>query len=125
MNGRSVRPWARGLRAETVAALWLMLKGYRVLGRRVRFAAGSGAGEIDLIARRGRALVFVEVKARADLGSAAEAIRPEQRRRIVRAAEAFLAGRPDLSGLEVRFDAILVAPGRIPRHISGAWRADE
>ena len=113
-----------GRTAETVAALWLMLKGYRVLGRRVRFAAGSGAGEIDLIARRGRTLVFVEVKARADLDAAAFAVAPGQRRRIARAAEAFLAARPDLSKLDVRFDAVLVAPGRWPRHWPGAWTMD-
>ena len=124
MNGRSVRSWTRGLRAETIAALWLMLKGYRVLGRRVRFAAGSGAGEIDLIARRGRTLAFVEVKARPDLDAAAFALAPEQRRRIVRAAQAFLAARPDLGRLHVRFDAVLVAPGRLPRHWPGAWTAD-
>lgn len=114
-----------GRAGEFIAALLLRLKGYRVLARRFSLGAGTGAGEVDLIARRGRTLVFVEVKTRAGLDVAALAILPGQRRRIVRAAEAFLAGRPDLSGLEVRFDAILVAPGRIPRHISGAWRADE
>lgn len=121
MSGRSQ---ARGRAAETIAALWLMAKGYRVLGRRVRGAPGSGAGEIDLIARRGRTLAFVEVKTRPDLDEAAFAIGPEQRRRIVRAAEAFLAARPDLSGLTLRFDAVLVAPRRLPRHWPGAWTAD-
>ncbi|MEK7245138.1 MAG: YraN family protein [Pseudomonadota bacterium] len=113
-----------GRAGEFAAALLLRLKGYRVLARRFSVGAGTGAGEVDLIARRGRTLAFVEVKTRADLGSAAEAVLPEQRRRIVRAAEAFLAGRPALQGLEVRFDAVLVAPGRIPRHLPGAWRAD-
>lgn len=118
------RSWAKGLAAETAAALWLMLKGYRVLGRRVRGAPGSGAGEIDLIARRGRTLAFIEVKTRPDLDAAAFAIGPEQRRRIARAAEAFLAARPDLGGLDVRFDAVLVAPRQLPRHWPGAWTAD-
>ncbi|MEK7820397.1 MAG: YraN family protein [Pseudomonadota bacterium] len=118
------RSWAKGLAAETAAALWLMLKGYRVLGRRVRGAPGSGVGEIDLIARRGRTLAFIEVKTRPDLDAAAFAIGPEQRRRIARAAEAFLAARPDLSGLDIRFDAVLVAPRRLPRHWPGAWTAD-
>ena len=112
-------------RAGAFVAALLRLKGYRVLARRFALRPGTGAGEVDLIARRGRTLAFVEVKTRADLDVAALAILPEQRRRIVRAAEAFLAGRPDLSGLEVRFDAILVAPGRLPRHLPGAWRADE
>ena len=123
MNDKHARTWAKGLKAETVAALWLMLKGYRVLERRVRFAAGSGAGEIDLIVRRGRTLAFVEVKARPDPDAAAFAIAPEQRRRIARAAEAFLAARPDLGRLDIRFDAVLVAPGRWPRHWPGAWTA--
>lgn len=118
------RSWAKGLAAETVAALWLMLKGYRVLGRRVRGAPGSGVGEIDLIARRGRTLAFIEVKTRPALDEAAFAIGPEQRRRIARAAEAFLAARPDLRGLDIRFDAVLVAPRRLPRHWPGAWSAD-
>lgn len=114
-----------GRAGEFSAALLLRLKGYRVLARRFSLGAGTGAGEVDLIARRGRTLAFVEVKARTGLDAAAEAIRPEQRRRIVRAAEAFLAERPGLSELEVRFDAVLVAPGRFPRHLPGAWRADD
>jgi putative endonuclease len=122
MSGRGAHAIGRG--AEFAAAFLLRLKGYRVLARRYATGAGTGAGEVDLIARRGRTLAFVEVKARADLDRAAEAVRPEQRRRIVRAAESFLAHRPELRALEVRFDAVLVAPGRLPRHIPGAWRAD-
>jgi putative endonuclease len=116
MNGRA---------AEIVASLLLLCKGYRVLARRFSTGAGTGAGEVDLIARRGRTLAFVEVKSRPDLNTAAESIRPEQRRRIARAAESYVARRPELGGLDVRFDAILVAPGRLPRHVPGAWRADE
>lgn len=114
-----------GRMGEFAAWLLLRLKGYRVLARRFALGAGTGAGEVDLIARRGRTLAFVEVKARSDLDVAAESIRPEQRRRIVRAAEAFRAGHPELLHLDVRFDAILVAPGRLPRHLPGAWRADD
>ncbi len=108
-----------GLRAESLAAWWLRLKGYRVLERQLRL----GVGEIDLVVRRGRTLVFVEVKRRADLSEAAEAIRLQQRRRIERAAEGYLARLPDRSVLEVRFDALLLAPWRLPRHIEGAWRS--
>ena len=115
---------AIGRAAEFAARVLLRLKGYRVLARRFATGSGTGAGEVDLIVRRGRTLAFVEVKARASLGSAAEAIRPEQRRRIVRAAEAFLAKRPEMRDLDIRFDAVLVAPGRWPRHVPGAWRAD-
>lgn len=115
----------KGRIAEFAAFLLLLCKGYRVLARRFSVGAGTGAGEVDLIALRGCTLIFVEVKSRADMALAAESIRPEQRRRIVRAAEAFLAKRPELCDLDVRFDAILVAPGRLPRHIPDAWRANE
>jgi len=104
--------------AERLAAWRLLLSGYRVVARNYR----SPAGEIDLVVRRGRTLVFVEVKARARLAEAAEAIRANQRRRIRNAAAAFLARHPDLNSLDLRFDAVLVAPGRLPRHLPDAWR---
>jgi len=108
-----------GLRAETAAALLLRLKGYRVLAR--RFPAP--VGEIDLIVRRGKLLAFVEVKARPTLDMAAESIRPAQRVRIVRGAEAFLSRHPRYTGYDLRFDAVLVAPGRFPRHLEAAFDA--
>ena len=114
------RAWLRGRRGEGLAVAWLRFKGYRVVARNLR----SGAGEIDLIARRGGVLAMVEVKTRGDLARAQEALSPRQRRRIVRAAEAFLQQRPDLARLSVRFDVILVAPGRLPRHLMDAWRPD-
>ena len=82
-----------GHRSEAIAAWWLRLKLYRIVARRYRTAAG----EIDLIVRRGRTLVFVEVKARADFRVAAEAVSPRQQHRIARAASQFLAARPDLA----------------------------
>jgi putative endonuclease len=114
----------RGLDAERLAALWLRLKGYRVLARGFSIGRGRGAGEVDLIVRRGRTIAFVEIKARATLAEAAAAISPAQRNRIVRAAHAFLAGRSDLAAYTVRFDAVLIAGGKLPRHISDAWRMD-
>lgn len=107
-----------GLRAESLAALLLRLKGYSILARRLR----TRAGEIDLVARRGRTLVFVEVKARADLADAADALAMRQRARLARAAGLFLAARPLLDGMNVRFDVVLVAPRRFPRHLADAWR---
>ncbi|HEV2673701.1 MAG TPA: YraN family protein [Aliidongia sp.] len=109
-----------GHRSETIAAWWLRLKGYRIVARRYRTAAG----EIDLIVRRGRVLVFVEVKARADFRSAADAVSPRQRHRIARAAAQFLAARPDLAALDQRFDALLIVRRTWPRHLPDAWRAD-
>ncbi len=110
--------YGAGRRAELLAAWWLRLKGYRILARGLRLPVG----EIDLVARRGRRLAFVEVKRRRSLEAALAAITPRQRRRIMRAAEAWLAGRPDLAGCERRFDALLLVPGRRPRHLPDAWR---
>ena len=108
-----------GHRAEALAALMLRCKGYRILAR--RFV--SPAGEIDLVVKRGKLVAFVEVKARASLDAAAESVRHAQRARIVRAAEAFLARRPDLMNHDMRFDAVLIAPGRLPRHLISAFDA--
>ncbi|MBV8492137.1 MAG: YraN family protein [Alphaproteobacteria bacterium] len=99
----------------------LRLRGWRVVASHWR----CPSGEIDILARRGRVLAIIEVKSRRDLASAAEAVLPRQRRRIARAASAFLMMRPDLAGLTVRFDVMLVAPPRPPRHFVGMWRSDE
>lgn len=95
----------------------LLAKGYRVVARRFR----AGVGEIDIVARRGNDLVFVEVKARERLDDAAEAVTARQQRRIIAAAEAWLAANPDDMTRNIRFDAILVAPRRWPRHILAAF----
>lgn len=104
--------------AEWLAAWRLRLAGYRVLTRNFR----SPAGEIDLVVRRRRTVVFVEVKTRGTLADAAEAIRSGQQRRIRNAATAFLARHPHLNDCDLRFDAVLVAPGHLPRHLPDAWR---
>lgn len=114
----------RGVRAETLAAWWLRLKGYRVLATGFTLGRGRSAGEIDLIVRRGNVVAFVEIKARANLAQAAQAITPAQQRRIGQAARAFLARRPELAACVLRFDAVLITPAGIPRHICDAWRMD-
>lgn len=124
MTAKRLRALTRGRLAEMAAALWLRLKGYSILARHVTTGRGTGAGEIDIIARRGNLLAFIEVKARPDFAQAAQAIGPQQRRRIARAAEAFLARRPELAHCAMRFDAVLVSPWRPLRHISDAWRMD-
>jgi putative endonuclease len=106
-----------GLSAESRAAVFLIAKGYRIVSRRWR----SPFGEVDIIARRRRTLVFVEVKARDLLDDAAEAVTPRQRQRIIGAAEAWLASHPKDAMCDIRFDAVLVAPRRMPRHIPGAF----
>ena len=109
-----------GLKAESIAVLLLRLKGYSIVARRY---AVSG-GEIDLIARRGGSIAFVEVKARADLDAAASAISATKRRRIARAARVWLARNPWAAGLTLRGDAVFVAPRRLPRHAPSAYRLE-
>ena len=109
-----------GRRQEIVAALWLMAKGYRILGLRLR----TPAGEIDLIAQRGGVLAVVEVKSRTSLEAALEAVSPIQRQRLRRAGQALAARRPGLMRLNVRLDLVALAPHRWPRHIADAWRDD-
>jgi putative endonuclease len=108
-----------GLTAESRAALLLVAKGFRILARRWK----SPVGEIDIVARRRGLLVFVEVKARDDLDDAAWSVTDRQRARIVAAAEAWLARYPDPRVRDIRFDAMLVAPRRVPRHIPAAFDA--
>jgi putative endonuclease len=109
-----------GRRAETAAALWLQLKGYRILERRVR----TPVGEIDLVAARGKMLVFVEVKSRATLAAAQEAVTPETRRRIAEAARLWVSRHRRMQDWRWRFDIVALAPGRLPKHLPGAWRQD-
>jgi putative endonuclease len=108
-----------GISAESRAAAFLIAKGFRILARRWR----SPLGEIDIVARRRHLLVFAEVKARASLAEAAESVDQRQRRRIAAAAEIWLAANPDKTIFDIRFDAILVAPRKIPRHIPAAFEA--
>lgn len=107
-----------GRRGEVLAALLLMLKGYRILG----FRLASPQGEIDLLALRGGTLVVAEVKRRTTIEAALEAVRPDQRARLRRAAAAIAAGRPALKGAAIRLDLVALAPGRLPRHIPDAWK---
>jgi putative endonuclease len=107
-----------GRRAEARAAWWLRLKGYRILETRYR----TPMGEIDLIARRGGCIAFVEIKARHSLAAGLEAVSPAARRRIARAAEAFLAQRR-LTPETARFDLIVMRPRRLPCHVADAWRS--
>lgn len=105
-----------GRRAESLAALWLQLKGWKILARRAR----TPVGEVDLIARRGRTLAFVEVKARASADQAALALDDYRLRRVAAAAEA-LAPRYARPGDDLRLDAIFIVPRRWPRHLVNVW----
>jgi len=107
-----------GHAAEWVAAFWLMLRGYRILGFRLK----SRAGEIDLLACRGRVLAVVEVKRRATIQAARLALKPAQFDRLVAAGEAIRRNRPTLKGLDLRIDIVALAPWRFPRHLRGVER---
>jgi len=107
----------RGRRAEAVAALWLRLKGYRVVDRRVR----TPVGEIDLVLRRGRLVVFAEVKRRGAIADGLTAVGPAQRRRIGRAAQWWLARHPALADRTIRFDLLVIPARGWPRHLANAW----
>lgn len=119
-RGRSAR--LAGRRGEWLAALLLMLKGYRILGFRLR----TPHGEIDLLAQRGRVLAVVEVKLRLSLEEALGAVKPEQRARLRRAGLALAARRRGLKGLVVRLDLVALSrQSRWPRHIANAWQEGE
>jgi putative endonuclease len=113
------RAYRRGVWAERLAAIALLFKGYRILHFRYR----TGVGEIDLVARRGKVLAFVEVKSRKG-GATAEAVHPAQASRLVRAGNAFLAKNPALYMLDIRFDVMLCGGFGWPKHIKSAWQAD-
>jgi putative endonuclease len=108
-----------GLSAESRAAAYLMAKGYRILAKRFR----TPHGEIDLVVKRRNLLAFVEVKARATLDDAAFAVTPRQQARIVDAAQAWLVMHPEHADFELRFDAMLIAPRHLPRHVLAAFDA--
>ena len=114
-----VEAFRTGLSAETQAAAVLIAKGYRILARRFR----TPHGEIDIVARRRNLLAFVEVKARANLDDAAYAVTPRQQARIIAAAQGWLAAHPEYGEYDLRFDAVLIAPRRLPRHLLAAFDA--
>lgn len=114
-----VAAFRTGLSAESRAAAYMIARGYRILARRFR----TPVGEIDIVAGRRNTLVFIEVKARDTLDAAAEAVTGRNKQRIIAAAEFWLSQHPDDVTRDMRFDAVLVAPGKLPRHIPGAFDA--
>lgn len=109
--------YAYGLQAETIAILWLRARLYTILARNYRVHGG----EIDIVARRGRTIAFVEVKARGAIEDAATAITPQKQRRISRAANRWVATHPWAAACTLRADAVFIAPGRLPRHLENAF----
>jgi putative endonuclease len=112
--------YLRGHRAERIALLYLLLKGYRPVAR--RYAAAGG--EIDLIVARGDTIAFVEVKARGAMDDALSAITAAKRRRFSRAARAWLSHHAWAAGKTWRADAVFVAPRRWPQHLMAAFELE-
>jgi putative endonuclease len=117
MRQARVRAYRSGVFAETIAALLLRLKGHRIVAQRYK----TPVGEIDLVALKGRRLAFIEVKRRKTADDAAWTIPTRQKRRIVRAAQYWLAGHPDYAGHDIAFDVVLAAPWAWPRYIENAF----
>src|SRR5262245_12646495 len=116
MSERRVRAYRSGLLAESIVASLLRLKGNRILARRYK----TPVGEIDLVALKGKRLSFVEVKRRKSFEDAAETLPTRARRRIVRAAQYWLAAHPTYNGHDMRFDVALTAPWSWPRIVEHA-----
>ena len=107
----------RGWTAEYIAAIFLMLKGYRILALRYK----TKLGEIDIIARKGDLAIFVEVKARADEVGAVDAVSYASQKRIRAASDLWLARRRDYAQLSQRYDIVAILPGKLPRHFPDAF----
>jgi putative endonuclease len=110
-----------GIEAEKKAAELLRKKGYEIIASRVGAKRGTEAGEVDIVAVKGRMLVFVEVKKRESHAVALESIMSRQQARVYRAAELFLAKNPQYAGYDCRFDAIVFDDAYVPEHLENAW----
>lgn len=117
-RNRRFAAYRLGHRGEWLAALALLLKGYRIVARRHR----TRLGEIDLIARRGDLVLIVEVKARPTLAEAMDAIGPASARRIEGAADLWLARQRDHARLSMRFDMVAILPRRWPIHVENIFQ---
>lgn len=117
MSAKRKQNYAFGLKAESAAALWLQMKGYKILARRYK----TPMGEIDLIARKGNLLAFIEVKARQTKHQALESLTPQMRSRIERAASSYISHNP-VGNCDMRFDLITVTPPFFIHHLDNAWQ---
>jgi putative endonuclease len=110
----------RGRSAELVAALFMLMKGYRPLAWRLK----TSRGEIDLIVKSGRRIVFVEVKTRADIDKGLASITPFKARRMFDAARLWIGRNAHDLGADYRFDILVVSAYHWPRHIENAFGAE-
>ena len=108
--------------AEKIALFYLILKGYKPVAQNYVTGLGTGAGEIDLIVKKAKTLIFVEVKKRKDLITSGEAIKPSSQKRLARGAQAFLQKNPKYQNYQIRFDVVLFTKTLWPHHLKDAWR---
>jgi len=113
--------YKKGHFAEKIACFFLMLKGWWPLALNFVVGRGTGAGEVDLIMKRGKTLIFVEVKYRPTLVQAMEAISVQNQIRVAKTSAVFLQKNPRFQNYQIRYDAVLLAPRRWPRHLPNAW----
>ena len=113
----SVGSYTKGIWAERLSAFFLVLKGYRILEIRYK----TSFGEVDIVAKKGRCLVFSEVKYRKNYEAGAYAISSKSQKRILRAAEYYLCTHKMSQDTQMRFDAIILSPPFSLRHIMNAW----
>jgi putative endonuclease len=119
VSAKRVAAFQTGISAESKACVYLLAKGYRILARRFK----TPYGEIDIVAKKRGLLAFVEVKARTTLDDAAYSVTPQQQQRIIAAAQIWLSTHEDHANLDMRFDAVLIAPKHLPRHLMAAFDA--
>lgn len=117
MTGQRQKAEARGRRAEKWAALWLMLKGYRIVAMREK----TPSGELDIVACKGGLLAIVEVKARNTLEDGINALTWHQQQRIIRGTSSFTGRRRQFAGLAIRYDLIVIRAWRLPHHVRQAF----
>lgn len=108
----------RGLHAESMVGVYMMLRGCKILARRYK----TPVGEIDLIARRGKTILFVEVKARANKAQALEAVHVQAQGRIIRAAQYFISQHPRYNSYAMRFDVAAFCPPFRVHYLDNAWQ---
>ncbi len=113
--------YRRGHFCEKIALLWLILRGYWPVKMNYRVGNGTGAGEVDLIVKKGNVLVFVEVKLRKDEASAQHAVHKKNQHRMTRTAEVFLSRFPKYQNYSIRYDVVLLSKGHWPQHLTDAW----
>ena len=119
---QGLNAYLSGRAAELKACSFLQNKGYKLVAKNTRTTRGIGANEIDLIMKKDKTLVFIEVKKRTNITDSAYAITPAMQKRIYRAAEIFLAKHPEFQNYFCRFDALLICDDKSPVHLIDAWR---